>query len=233
MTMIWLGGLLVAVSLGACGGSGAPSDEALCKHIESITEKSGRGCKEELATMKEKLGDKAYKKMATCMMAAKSKGDFLPCVGQVDEVKTYVNKSKTTEARQFLRKLVDAGRAFYLTPSLGMADSLTPVAKQFPGTSVGPTPAKGACCGEDKKCAPDPAHWEHQTWKDLLFDMLDPHYFSYEYKVHEEGPTKGFTVFAYGDLDCDKTYSTFSMSVTVDESGEPVVGEMKVDNELE
>jgi type II secretory pathway pseudopilin PulG len=71
-------------------------------------------------------------------------------------------------------------------------------------------PALGTCCnrGSMGKCPPDPSLWEGPPWDALRFSVDDPHYFYYSY----QSDGTGFTARAYGDLDCDGTMSTFTVT---------------------
>ena len=80
-------------------------------------------------------------------------------------------------------------------------------------TEIGSTPAKGSCCPSDTACAPDPALWTAPTWHATTFEVLDKHYYSYEHSGVDASSTE-FTVTAYGDLDCDGNYSTYSLTAT-------------------
>jgi hypothetical protein len=57
-----------------------------------------------------------------------------------------------------------------------------------------------------------PGAWEGPTWQALAFNLSDPHYYSYEYVSSGTGTTAVFTARALGDLDGDRTYSTFERS---------------------
>jgi len=140
----------------------------------------------------------------------------------------YTKKSKSTEARQFVRKMYDGARQYYMDPSYA-PDRLQPVEQQFPEPSAGPVPPLGTCCGE--RCEPDATLWNNEPWISLRFSLDDPHYFHYEYIVDRQA--RSFTVNAYGDLDCDGTYSTFSMTGVADESGYIGTAPMARFNELE
>tara|TARA_R110002096_G_scaffold350395_1_gene543426 strand:+ start:1948 stop:3369 length:1422 start_codon:yes stop_codon:yes gene_type:complete len=122
----------------------------------------------------------------------------------------YTKKSKTSEGIQFIKKMSDGARTYYATPDFA-STSLTPsqTKKHFPA-SVGPTPPLGTCCSMGGKCIPDADTWEHPTWKALDFAMRDPHYYSYEFKTEVKDGVTSYTALAYGDLDCDGVYSTFS-----------------------
>jgi hypothetical protein len=121
----------------------------------------------------------------------------------------YIAKSKTSEARQFVRKMYDGARAYYMDPyTMGGKKVAVP---KFPEPSAGPTPPLGECCKNGGKCSPKMEYWNKEPWISLQYSVDDPHYYSYEYKVNNNSKTPNFTVTAYGDLDCDGVYSTFSM----------------------
>lgn len=134
----------------------------------------------------------------------------------------YMKKSKTAEASQFLKKMSDSARTHYAVPPMDDASlALGAQAHAFPA-SVGPTPPLGTCCATGDKCIPTADTWQHPTWQALDFAMHGPHYYSYEFKseINEEG-VASYTALAYGDLDCDGVYSTFSLYGEVVD-GEPV-----------
>jgi len=122
----------------------------------------------------------------------------------------YMKKSKTAEATMFLKKMSDAARTYYATPPMTGATLEATSKKSFPA-SVGPTPPLGTCCAMGEKCIPSAETWQHPTWKALDFAMRDPHYYSYEFKTETTDGVTSYTALAYGDLDCDLVYSTFSL----------------------
>lgn len=124
----------------------------------------------------------------------------------------FIERSKTTEAREFVNKLYQGARAYYMDGSRGRG--IQPMPPQFPTVSVGPTPPLGECCRQGGKCAPGASQWEHETWTALMFSVDDPHYYSYSYITKD--PYTEFTVRANGDLDCDGEYSTFEMLGIID-----------------
>src|SRR5687768_2776512 len=72
----------------------------------------------------------------------------------------YIKKSKTSEAREFVKKIYDGARSYWMDPNTP-AGSMTPNAPQFPEPSQGYT-ADTACCamaGAVEKCAPQAALW--------------------------------------------------------------------------
>ena len=46
----------------------------------------------------------------------------------------YIAKSKTSEAKTFIKRIYDGARAYYMEPNSG-TKSVTPVAPQFPGNA--------------------------------------------------------------------------------------------------
>lgn len=129
----------------------------------------------------------------------------------------YIKKSKTAEAGQFLKKMSDSARTYYSSPLItGATNSLTTavVAKQFPA-SHGLTPSAGCCAVAGtgtEKCSPQSAEgvqWSDATWVALDFAMKDPHYYAYAFVGG--GTTDNYTATAQGDLDCDGTFSSFTL----------------------
>ena len=237
---------VVVLGVVACGG-GEPSPEVLCKHVLEVAKKSGAAisregdpiqkCLADQTRITEMVGPEMYGKVASCIWG---KSDIASIMNDCNEDKLagksgggaseYVAKSKSTEARLHVKKLYDGARAYYLDASNPRAIEPTP--PQFPEPSAGPIPPVGSCCkGEGGQCAPSIAQWDDDPWRSLMFSMDDPHRYSYEYKVDNAGKT--FTVSAYGDLDCDGNYSTFSMTGTVAGDQPPSTAELKTTNEME
>lgn len=153
----------------------------------------------------------------------------------VPAYKRNVRKSRTAEATINLRRLHDGARAYYMEQGVGRA-SFVELGGQFPATpDPDIVPQKGSCCDQPGwKCSPDPNLWTGETWQVLNFAVTDPHYFSYKYENESVGTALEFKVAAYGDLDCDNTYSTFEMKGEVAADGS-VNGKVAVwkKNELE
>jgi type IV pilus assembly protein PilA len=136
----------------------------------------------------------------------------------------YIKKSKTSEARQFVKKIYDGARAYWMDPNYA-AGSIQPIAAQFPAPTEAATADTGCCVmgsgSGTEKCAPNSSLWATPTWTALHFSVDDPHYYAYAYTVAvgADGATDGshnFTALAFGDLDCDGVQSTFSMFGVVD-----------------
>ena len=130
----------------------------------------------------------------------------------------YIKKSKTSEAREFVKKIYDGARSYYMDPNYA-TQSINPIPAQFPAPTQAATGDANCCAqkgkGGTEKCAPNAALWASDVWVALQFSVDDPHYFSYQYFVNNNpGAVDGsnnFTAYAFGDLDCDGTKSTFTM----------------------
>jgi hypothetical protein len=118
-----------------------------------------------------------------------------------------LKKGKKMESTMEIQRIMEGARSYHA--ELGA----------IPEPSVGPTPPLGACCETGGKCAPDQTLWRDPTWGALQFAMYDPHYFSYEYKVDRQGDKATISALAYGDVDCDGTYSTYSVAAEVGTDG--------------
>jgi type IV pilus assembly protein PilA len=121
----------------------------------------------------------------------------------------YLRRSKTVEATMNLRKLYDSSVSYYAADHSDKTGVVVP--RQFP-KSVALTPTTGKCClTTGGKCKPDPATFQDTdgTWPALNFSVDDPYYFQYEYDSSGSDADSRFEAYAYGDMDCDGTYSTF------------------------
>ena len=126
----------------------------------------------------------------------------------------YIRRSKTTEAMMNIRKLYDSSVSYFASERSDSTGTILP--KQFPA-SVTVSPAKGACClAAGKKCAPSNALWTNATWKSLNFSVDDPFYYSYQYTSSGTDTSSAFFADAYGDLNCNSTYSTYERKGSVD-----------------
>src|SRR5215471_16438892 len=91
----------------------------------------------------------------------------------------YIRRSKTTEASMNVRKLYDSSVSYYESEHSDSTGTI--LAKQFPASTTGASPAKGGCCtSPGKKCAPNNALWTEATWPALNFSVDDPFYYSYQ-----------------------------------------------------
>ena len=103
----------------------------------------------------------------------------------------YMKKSKKTEASLQLNKIAKNSKAYFITN----ARYSTIDAAKEPGT----TP-----CGNKVQ-----GSWGAAGWMELDFQVDEPGLFSYEYT----GGTSSATAFAYGDLDCDGTEVTYTLTL--------------------
>lgn len=125
----------------------------------------------------------------------------------------YIKKSKTTEARQFVKKIYDGARAYYMDQNYQKGMKFTALPKQFPISAPGLTPSDPKACCE--KCSPLASLWSDETWVVLQFSVDDPHYYSYNYIIGSDVFIGPYTARANGDLDCDGENSTFEMYGTI------------------
>lgn len=132
----------------------------------------------------------------------------------------YSKKSKTAEAGQFLKKMSDSARAYYLSPDRTNSEDVESLnasvsSRQFPVAHVALSPSTGCCAagGTILKCNPADGDWTDPTWMALDFKMIDPHYYAYSFRG---GGTSGnFTAMATGNLDCDNVTSQYSLYAEV------------------
>jgi type IV pilus assembly protein PilA len=125
----------------------------------------------------------------------------------------YIRRSKTVEATMNVRKLFDSSVSYYEGEHADIGGNI--LQKQFPG-SIGPAPAANTCCGQNgDKCKPNTTYFDKPEWAALNFSVDDPFYYWYQYVSTGVETAAAFQAYAYGNLDCDATYSTFQRSGTV------------------
>ena len=145
----------------------------------------------------------------------------------------YIRRSKTVEATMNIRKVYDSSVAYFESEHADIAQKILP--KQFPDT-VADTPGVNSCCGQPgDKCAPNPATWgASKTWAALNFSVDDPFYFWYKYDSAGTDKASNFSAWAFGNLDCDATYSTFMRGGHIDANNNPTGGSgLFTKNEIE
>ncbi|MGE5183388.1 MAG: hypothetical protein ACM31C_15060 [Acidobacteriota bacterium] len=145
-----------------------------------------------------------------CVLGAKDNDAVKACLtGGLDD---YKKKSRANEAAIQLNALGKHAKVVF-----GETGS-------FPkGTSsvlpANPSKTPG-CCGNppDNKCPPS-KDWETDpVWKALDFRIDEPTMYRYKY---ESADGKTFTATATGDTDCDGQEATFTLTGSVDASGNP------------
>lgn len=162
----------------------------------------------------------------------------------------YMSRSKTSEAKVRIQQIVQSNTMFVmqdrLIPTDGSLAHLCP-SDGRPAGEAGLTPPLTVDCakGPQGKCTPggsgdggyDAKLWtENPVWRELGFEVQEPHYFHYDFKWKNDPTGQGscqFTAQAFGDLDADGVYSTYE-HVGSSIAGEVMPGgELRTENELE
>jgi type IV pilus assembly protein PilA len=126
----------------------------------------------------------------------------------------YMKRSKKTEAALQLNKIGKANKRSYGEVSAFVAGS----AGELP-TKVATGCCKGGSTKDPNKCAAVPASFAADTvWKALDFQIDEDSLFVYDYA----GAATSFTALATGDLDCDGTEITYTLTGTA-VGGNPAV----------
>ena len=114
-----------------------------------------------------------------------------------------------------IRKLFDSSVSYYEAEHSDKTGAI--LARQFPA-SAAVTPATKCCGNTGGKCKPAPTTFQDTggTWSALNFSVDDPFYYSYKYTSSGTDTSSKFSADAYGDLNCNGTYSTFERVGSVD-----------------
>src|SRR4051812_20449757 len=117
----------------------------------------------------------------------------------------YMKRSKKTEASLQLNKIGKNSKRAYMENSTYVTGSA--------GVTPTPVVAGKSCCGSAGKsphhCAANPAGWTG-AWPALEFEIDEDTLFYYSYP----GPATPYPAIAVGDLDCDGTEITYSLTGT-------------------
>src|SRR3989339_2026118 len=124
----------------------------------------------------------------------------------------YVQKSKTIEAENNIRKIYDGEVAYYQDEKATIGGTYT--TRAF--TNAGPSPATVPPTGTKGGTA---ASFEGDEWKRISFSVDGPVLYMYRVTAGGTGTTSSFTANAIGDQDGDGTYSTFLRTGSIDASG--------------
>jgi hypothetical protein len=145
---------------------------------------------------------------------------------------TYLLRSKTTEAVMATRRMADSAVAAWYHAD---GEPTDPATARFP-PSIRVTPPWPSVCSAE------PMHVPSEVWSDAGWDILhfrpqwddEPHRYRYQFDSSGEGPNATFTATAFGDLDGDCVYSTFTRTGWIDPEYEEVrLGPLHIENELE
>jgi|MudIll2142460700_1097286.scaffolds.fasta_scaffold03559_3 hypothetical protein len=115
----------------------------------------------------------------------------------------YIQKSKRSEAELHLLRLSKSAKLAAV--EIG----------RFPIVQTALVPATECCAQPKHICQPDPQQWAASPWIELEFTVDEPHRFRYSYQ--SDGKT--FTARAVGDLDCDTTTITYTLTGTIEANG--------------
>lgn len=118
----------------------------------------------------------------------------------------HMRRAKTTEAQLQLNVLTKGAKTYYQTHA------------QFPqGTAaVLPGADGGACSASGGKFAVTTAWQADAAWSNLDFHVDDPGLFSYHY---ESTSSASAVALAVGDLDCDGTLITYTLTLAAPAGG--------------
>jgi prepilin-type N-terminal cleavage/methylation domain-containing protein len=114
----------------------------------------------------------------------------------------YMKKGKAAEAELQLAKIKTNAKASYNTDSA------------YPAVTTTLTPTQNCCTqnvGSKKKCAVVATDWATSSWQALDFQLDEPFYFQYSYT----GTSTAYTATAVGNLDCDATSITYTLTGAV------------------
>jgi Tfp pilus assembly major pilin PilA len=145
----------------------------------------------------------------------------------------YIRQSKTVEAMDSLDKIKAGANAYFINERFDDTGKQLP--HTFPGHIV-ETPAGGptTCCNSPgNRCSTGLTVWNNAGWEDLKFIITDPHYYAYEFVGGNTDTDSYYSAYAYGDLDCDGTYSTFEIKGSVDKEGSIVIHGPVITREIE
>jgi type IV pilus assembly protein PilA len=118
-----------------------------------------------------------------------------------------MKRAKTSEAMLQLNMLSKNAKTSYQTDA------------RFPQGTAGVLPGAdgGACSSPGKKFAVTNAWATDNVWLELSFHVDDANLFSYHYEATAHNAA---TALAVGDLDCDGTLATYTLTMTVPD-GQP------------
>jgi type IV pilus assembly protein PilA len=132
----------------------------------------------------------------------------------------YMKKSKSSEASLNLNKIGKNMKTKFQAESTFTTSNgaLLPA-----NTGTGCCGGKGGAAGTEvtNKCVPDSAGFKNDAgWADIEFSVDEPSQYRYSYV----GGSDSATAYAIGDLDCDKTASTWRLEMGAVSNGSTYTG---------
>ena len=151
-------------------------------------------------------------------------------------VARYVRHAKTAEAVGATHAIAQLAAEFFNASDgnqpAGTSQQSAKAMRHFPPASRATVPAEAADV-RGKRYQSAISEWSTSPWSDLRFSMTQPQSYAYGFAAAGSGASATATATARGDLDDDGEPSTFSCSVTFDESltakAEPTVTKIEPD----
>ena len=114
----------------------------------------------------------------------------------------YMNKGKKTEANLQLRSIETKSKSFRNEKG------------KFPTSSTSNMPTTATACVYAKQAQ---TAWESAGWKEMGFHVDEDSRYQYKWTQSGTGNSETGNAQAIGDLDCDGTFTTASLSMTISE----------------
>ncbi len=149
-------------------------------------------------------------------------GSIIACVLSV-MVPSFVRNlhaSRLAEPLEGLQRI--AGRAAMLAAS-------RPIDAAYPAD----VPLSPALVPRGELVVDPPGTWDHPTWRELDFEIKDPHAFSFDFDSENAAEVSRYRAHAHGDLDGDGSQSAFSISGELKRGGVPSTGALEMHREIE
>ncbi len=127
------------------------------------------------------------------------------------------NMAATVEARVGLSQIAAGAITHYVRN------------RAFPA-STQPTPSMSVlnvACATGGAMTLNPGQWNSGTWSELGFSPESQHRYVYQFETNGAGNKAAFTASAFGDLDCDGSFSTFRQFGAANSAGGVDLGEME------
>ena len=138
----------------------------------------------------------------------------------------YVRHGKTAEAIESVNRLANGAAEYYnrsdATQPTGASPQAVHAMRHFPPSSRVPVP-EDPLAVRGKRYQSNSADWSASPWRELGFSIVQPQSYQYSFEAQGAGASAKAAVTAQGDLDGDGTRSTYSLSITPDDTLEAKV----------